>query len=70
MFKTVEEARAVAQRTRHKRHFISEDEVVTLSDGTGIAVATMWGADNLKGFLERASEFGYVPKEDGDASVV
>jgi hypothetical protein len=70
VFKTIENARGVLDRTGHKRHFIEDDEVVKLGDGYQIAVASMWGADNLKGFLERASEFGYLPKEDSVSGVI
>jgi len=70
VFKTIENARGVLDRTGHKRHFIEDDEVVNLGDGHQIAVASMWGADNLKGFLKRASEFGYVPKEESVSGAV
>ena len=70
VFKTIEDAQGVFDRTGHKRHFIEDGETVMLGDGREIAVASMWGADNLKGFLERASEFGYVPTEDRDAGAV
>jgi hypothetical protein len=64
VFKTIEDALDVVNRTGHKRHFIDPDEVIKLADDRKVAVATMWGADNLKAFLDQARTLGYTPKEE------
>jgi len=65
VFRSIKEAREILDRTGHKRHFIEEDEVIKLADGEEIAVASMWGAENLKRFLTRASELGYKTVANG-----
>lgn len=65
MFTTIDEGRKILERTGYKRHFIEEDEIVNLGDGKKIAVSSMWGANNLKRFLVRASELGFEVEADG-----
>jgi hypothetical protein len=52
------EAQEIYNRTRYKRHFIKEEEIITLSDGP-IAVCSEWGSGNIDKFISKAREIGY-----------
>ena len=41
-----------------KRYFIDEDTLITLNDGTKMAVCTQWGT-NIILFIEHVKKFGY-----------
>ncbi|MCC2605153.1 hypothetical protein [Planctobacterium marinum] len=44
---------------KDKRHFMKEDEVINLIDGS-IVVCDQWTLDNLTNFIEKARKLGYV----------
>lgn len=52
------EAKLLAERTGHKRHFLDEDDVIKLEDGDKIAVSSQWGIGNIDKFIKRAMELG------------
>ena len=52
----IEEAREVAERTGHRRHFI--DEPITLVDAE-IAVNNQWGTGGIESFIGLAEGLGY-----------
>lgn len=51
LFVKLEVAQKHKENTGTARHFIKEDQVLTLKDST-IAVSNQWGAENLRPFLE------------------
>jgi hypothetical protein len=55
----LENAEEIFTRTGHKRHFISEGEILITSDNKKIAVSTQWDARNINNFINRARELGY-----------
>ncbi|SMN02177.1 hypothetical protein SPONN_554 [uncultured Candidatus Thioglobus sp.] len=58
VFIKIEEAQEIYKRTQHKRHFIKEEEIITLSD-CFIAICTEWGSGNIDNFILKAKEIGY-----------
>lgn len=58
VFKTIEEATEIYNKTGHKRHFIKPNEQIKLSDSI-IAVSNQWGIGNITGFINHAKELGY-----------
>ena len=42
--------------TVFKRHFIDQEDVVTMGDDMNIAVPSQWGIGNVKEFIERAKK--------------
>ena len=58
VFRTLEEAREVHERTGHKRHFINNDETIELSDSV-IAVSTEWGVKNIDNLINEAQNLGF-----------
>lgn len=55
---TLEGAQNVYERTNHKRHFISDDETIELSDCT-IVVSREWGAANIDNLVNEANNLGF-----------
>ena len=51
-----EEAKKLAERTRRKRHFLDEEDVITLKDGARVAVSSQWGIGNIEEFIKRATD--------------
>jgi len=52
----IDEAREIADRTGHRRHFV--DEPITLI-GAEIAVNNQWGAGGIEAFIDLAESLGY-----------
>ena len=52
------DAKRLAGRTGRKRHFLDEDDVITLKDGTRIVVSSQWGIGNIDEFIKRAAGLG------------
>jgi hypothetical protein len=44
---------------KQKRFFVREDQIITLKDGTQIAVCSDWGAGNIPNFERRAKQNGH-----------
>ncbi|TDT75136.1 hypothetical protein BDE40_1862 [Litoreibacter halocynthiae] len=61
MFDNLEIARSIANADR-KRHFIAEDEAISLGNGERIAVSNQWGLDNLQPLLKLAEKRGMTIK--------
>jgi hypothetical protein len=60
VFARLDEAKAIEVSSKQPRHFLKERELLTLKDGTKIAVCTQWGANlNIENFLGRAKELGF-----------
>ncbi len=57
-FDTLENAKHLADSTGHKRHFLSPDETVELSDSR-VAVSSQWGIGNIGRFLDNAKNHGF-----------
>lgn len=51
-------AKSHAEQTGRKRHFLDEDDVITLKDGTRIVVSSQWGIGNIDEFIKRATDIG------------
>ena len=51
VFTTQDNAKAIFDRTGHKRYYLKSDELIELSDGT-IATCTQWGLSNIKTFID------------------
>ena len=49
---SLETAKWIFERTNHKRHFLADDEILKLADGSEIAVCNQWGAGNIENFIE------------------
>lgn len=57
---SLETAKGIFERTNHKRHFLADDEVLKLADGSEIVVCNQWGAGNIENFIEWAQKnLGY-----------
>jgi hypothetical protein len=62
VFETIEDAQEIAERTKHKRHYIKPYERLVLSDCV-IAVSTQWGAGNIDNFIDVARKIGFKISE-------
>ena len=49
--------------TGRKRHFLEDDEIITLADGTEVAVSSQWGDFNIDIFIKGAQDLGFTIKE-------
>jgi len=58
-FNLEDDARKLFNDTGHARHFLKDDELITLSDGSRIAVSTQWGISNIQCFIDIAQNLGY-----------
>ncbi len=58
VFRTIEKATEIHNRTGHKRHFIQPNEQIKLSDSI-IAVSNQWGIGNITEFISHAKKLGY-----------
>jgi len=58
VFVKYEDAKEHANRTNNPKHFLSDDDIIELSDFT-IAVTTHWGMANIEGFIAVATLLGY-----------
>jgi hypothetical protein len=62
---TLEKAQEIFVRRGHKRHFLADDDILQLGDGSEIAVCTQWGtgstgnAGNIDNFINWARNLGY-----------
>ena len=54
----LDEARRLAERTGRKRHFLDEEDVITLKNGTRVVVSSQWGIGNIDVFIKRATGLG------------
>ncbi|MBT3205207.1 MAG: hypothetical protein HOM14_03905 [Gammaproteobacteria bacterium] len=61
VFAPLQDAKRIADDTGHKRHFIKNDEIISLKDGE-IAVCTEWGVGNIDDFIDQAISLGYEIK--------
>ena len=54
----------IKKRTDYqKRYFSNEQDLITLKDGTIVAVCNQWGIFNIKKFLMVANNLGYKIEE-------
>ena len=58
VFVKQEDAKALYDRTGHKRYRIGADEIIELED-CRVAVCNQWGIGNIHLLLEKAGELGY-----------
>ena len=58
VFDHVQVATEIVISKGHKRHFVEDDELLTLTDGK-IAVCSQWNTNNIRSFIDRANELGY-----------
>lgn len=63
VFTTLDEAKEIYSRTKHKRHAIGASDTIKLSDAS-IAVCNQWGVSNINKFLEKAKSLGYTIKTE------
>ena len=62
VFTSLEDAENVIKTTNYKRHFIRPEEIITLVDGSKIAVCTNWGSGkngNIERFIMNARNLEY-----------
>ena len=45
--------------TGRSRHFLQDDEVIGLKDGTQVAVSSQWGSGNINLFIDQARKLGF-----------
>ena len=58
VFAPLHNAKLIADSTGHKRHFIKENEIISIKDGE-IAVCTEWGAGNIDSLINTALSLGF-----------
>jgi len=58
VFRPLNEAEEIYERTGHKRHFINNDETIKLSDSV-IAISTEWGVKNIDNLIIEAQNLGF-----------
>jgi hypothetical protein len=63
VFDTFESADEIHRRTGYKRHFLNNNEIITLRSGQRIAVCTQWEIENIRQFIDRARDIGYDIEE-------
>lgn len=49
--------------TGKKRHFLEDDEIIRLADGTEVAVSSQWGKGNIDLFIDGAKKLGFDIKK-------
>lgn len=54
-----EDAMTLYAETGKKRHFLEDDEIIRLSDGTEVAVSSQWGVGNINLFIDAARKLGF-----------
>jgi hypothetical protein len=60
------EAKNLAEETGYKRHFLDTEDVITLNDGSKVAVSSQWGIGNVDEFIRRVESFGIeITRLDG-----
>jgi len=59
LFVSYEQAKAVAKRDR-KRHFIEEDEIISLSNDSQFAISNQWSKTRVDEFISIARELGII----------
>ena len=52
------DAKSLAEQTQRKRHFLDEEDVITLKGGVRVAVSSQWGIGNIDAFIKRAKKLG------------
>ncbi len=57
VFKTVEQAQEIYNKTTYKRHYLKPEEVIQLSD-IAIATCNQWGVGNIEHFIAHINKFG------------
>lgn len=55
-----EDAVRLYVETGRKRHFLENDEIIKLFDGTEVAVSSQWGSGNIGLFIDAARKLGFV----------
>ena len=52
------DAKELADRTNRARHFLDNEDVIVLGDGTRVAVSSQWGIGNIGAFIKQALKNG------------
>ena len=42
-----------------RRHYLQPEDILTLEDGTEVAVSSQWGIGNIDAFIKKAKEIGF-----------
>lgn len=63
LFISYKEAKEIAARDR-KRHFIGEDQIISLPDGSIIAISNQWGSPRIEKFVSLARQKGFIITEN------
>jgi hypothetical protein len=63
VFTSQDEAKRIIENTKHQRHFIKPEEIITLKDDSRIVICTQWGIGNINRFIKRARELKYGIEE-------
>ncbi|MEQ1557940.1 MAG: hypothetical protein ABL933_03235 [Methyloglobulus sp.] len=58
IFTSLIEAKEIFQRTNIPRHFLAENEIVSLPDGSQHAISNQWGVGNMEEFIKQARSIG------------
>ena len=66
----LDDAKNLAERTQHKRHFLDAEDVIMLKDGFRVVVSSQWGIGNIDAFIKKATKLGVkVEKVGGGKSM-
>lgn len=63
MFIPVTEAKDIYERQGISRHFLGDDELINLPDGSRLALSNQWGKGNIETFVTQAKKLGFEIEE-------
>lgn len=59
IFTPLSEAEKIFNRTKIPRHFLAENEIISLPDGSQYAISNQWGVGNMEEFVKQAKQIGF-----------
>ncbi len=63
LFALLDEARDIYRKQNRLRHFLGDDEIITLPDFTKYVISNQWGKENIDRFISHAKAKGFEIEE-------